>query len=131
MKVLVCGGRDFFNWAFVRDVLDEIDRKETATLPQGPITEIIQGGAAGADRLARHWACLRGVPYTEYPADWGLHGRRAGHLRNTLMLDDNPNIAYVVAFPGGAGTANMIKQARERHIPVRDLGEEQIKPGGA
>lgn len=121
MKILICGGRDFTNWPFVRDVLDEIQREDIPTVPQGPITWIVQGGAAGADRLARHWATIHSVPYNEYPAKWDLHGRKAGYLRNKQMLDDNPDIEYVVAFPGGRGTADMCRQAKDRNIPVLEL----------
>jgi len=37
------------------------------------------------------------------------------------MLDENPDIELVVAFPGGRGTDNMVKQAEARGIPVQKI----------
>jgi UDP-N-acetylmuramoylalanine-D-glutamate ligase len=52
-----------------------------------------------------------------YPADWKLHGKSAGHIRNQQMLDESkPDI--VIAFPGGRGTANMIKRAKKAGVEV-------------
>lgn len=53
--VLVCGGRDYDDRAHVFDVLDGIHGAF-------PIVRIIEGGASGADRLAREWAGERWIP---------------------------------------------------------------------
>ena len=51
------------------------------------------------------------------PADWKQYGRGAGPIRNREMLQySEPDI--VVAFPGGAGTADMIRAARTAGYPV-------------
>jgi hypothetical protein len=55
-----------------------------------------------------------------FPADWGAHGKAAGHIRNTQMLVE-ARPALVVAFPGGAGTRNMIIQSLERGVAVRRI----------
>lgn len=109
MKVLVCGGREFDDWSLLTETLED--------LPWGRPTEIIQGGAKGADFLARVWAKYQGILYTEFPADWKQFGRAAGSIRNTQMLDEGkPD--YVVAFPGGYGTADMVRQARREGVTV-------------
>jgi len=46
MNVIVCGGRAYFDQAKVDDVLDTLNWRR-------PIRAILQGGAAGADELAR------------------------------------------------------------------------------
>jgi hypothetical protein len=111
MRVIVCGGRDYANEHCLRQVLDKIH----ATTP---ITTLIQGGATGADYMAQQWAEDRRVPeiVTEH-ADWSQHGKAAGPLRNQRMLDVwHPQL--VVAFPGGRGTANMVKLAEQAKVPV-------------
>lgn len=109
MKLLVCGGRDFFDAERMHRLLDLI----------WP-SFIIQGGARGADSLAANWAAKRGVPMRCFPADWHNHGKAAGHIRNKQMLDEGkPDM--VLAFPGGAGTANMVGQAKQRGVPVVEL----------
>ena len=100
MKVLICGGRDYSNYQDLKSVLDKFF-----------ITEIISGGARGADSLAIQYAKARRIPYREYPANWKKHGRKAGVLRNQEMLDsERPRL--VIAFPGGKGTADMVRRAR-------------------
>lgn len=100
MRALVCGGRDFNDQAFVDSVLDE----------QAP-TEICHGAARGADTLAGKWATKRNVPCRVFPADWQRDGNAAGPLRNAEMLREfKPDT--IIAFPGGRGTADMVRRAK-------------------
>lgn len=121
MRVLVCGGRDFNDWEYFRDEMEKI------ALDRFPRTEpdeygnylyavtIIHGAARGADTLAGQWAVINWCPFEEYPADWKTYGKRAGYLRNKQMLEEGrPDL--VIAFPGGKGTANMVKLAEEAGI---------------
>lgn len=109
MKVLVTGGRDYSDWQKVYAVLDSI---------KDPVPSvIIQGGARGADYLARDWANSRLIPLHTYKADWKKYGKAAGPIRNKIMLEQgNPDL--VVAFPGGNGTKNMIEQARRANVKI-------------
>ena len=107
MKVLVCGSRSWANIEAIADVL--------RTLPRG--SEVIHGGARGADRLAATCAQALGLTVTEYPADWS-NGKRAGLARNLVMLDQRPDV--VLAFWDGrsTGTLHTITEAVRRSIPV-------------
>lgn len=105
-KVLVCGGRDFLNYPLVEETLE-------ALAPD----IIIHGNARGADSLADWYAESHNIPVDVYPADWGRYGRGAGPIRNKQMLEEGkPDL--VVAFPGGAGTRNMIQQAKASNVEV-------------
>lgn len=113
MKVLVCGGRDYADDLRVFDVLDELWRDRA-------VEAIIHGGASGADSLARRWANYRDVPHVPYPAEWMRYGPAAGPLRNQRMLDQSkPDL--VVAFPGGTGTADMVRRARSANVEVLEI----------
>lgn len=120
MKILVCGGRNYNDKKRVFDYLDYLSSISNEKLI------IIQGGAPGADKLAKEWAISRQKQFKEFPADWNTYGKRAGYIRNQQMADDNPDI--VVAFPGGVGTQSMITIAYKMKIPViligTDLNEE-------
>ena len=72
---------------------------------------VIHGGARGADDLARQWGEISvGIEGVEFRADWTAHGKAAGMIRNQRMLDEGrPDL--VVAFPGGRGTADMVRRA--------------------
>jgi hypothetical protein len=110
MKVLVCGGRDYKNR---RRVFEELDQIHAET----PITLVIEGGASGADSLAFQWAQGKFRPVVTHFADWATLGKAAGPVRNSEMLKRyKPDV--VLAFPGGLGTANMIKQATEAGVRV-------------
>ena len=110
MKVIICGGRDFDNITMLTKTMDAINAKT-------PITLVITGGATGADMYGDAWAHSRGIPHRVFPAYWKEHGHAAGPIRNKRMLTDGkPDM--VVAFPGGKGTANMIKQATAHGVTV-------------
>lgn len=110
MKVLVCGGRDFSDVHLLSVTLGAI-------LEGAGITEIIHGGASGADTLAGRYAVRKGIPVTVFPADWKAHGKAAGPIRNAQMLSEGrPDM--VVAFKGGRGTDDMIRQAKAAGVAV-------------
>ena len=79
-------------------------------------TLLLHGDARGADRLAGEWAQERGIEVLACPADWKRHRRGAGPIRNRQMLDERPDL--MAAFPGGAGTRNMIEIARTARLRV-------------
>lgn len=114
MKVLVCGGRDYADRAYLWSVLDGMGPPE--------VSAIISGMAPGADSLAAEWAVRFGFPLHTFPADWRAHGRAAGPIRNQRMLDEGkPDI--VVASPGGHGTADMVRRAKAAGVPVREINQ--------
>jgi len=54
----------------------------------------------------------------EFKADWGQFGTYGGPIRNSRMIHEGkPDL--VIAFPGGSGTGNMVKQAEAVGLPVR------------
>ncbi|HEU4728416.1 MAG TPA: DUF2493 domain-containing protein [Kofleriaceae bacterium] len=113
MRVLVCGGRIFHDWPLVRDTLDSVSRLRRVEV-------IIHGGATGVDYLARRWASELGRPVLEFRPNWELHGRAAGPIRNQRMLDEGkPDL--VVAFPGGKGTADMVRRAKAAGLEVIEV----------
>lgn len=119
LRILVCGGRDFANSRLMTATLLKITSEPGETRAR-PGTTIIHGDARGADRLSDIWALKKGVPVERFPADWEAHGRRAGPIRNAEMLArGRPDL--VVAFPGGAGTADMVARARKAGVPVQEI----------
>ena len=82
-------------------------------------TTVIHGGAEGADKLGGTWAELKRIPVEEYKAKWHLYGRAAGPMRNRQMLEEGkPDL--VIAFPGHKGTANLVMQANEASVEIKD-----------
>jgi hypothetical protein len=119
MILLVCGGRDYNDVATAHRIL-------SATHALKPITLLIHGAARGADNIAADWAHANGVQTQPFPARWDRYGKKAGPMRNTQMLiEGKPD--SVLAFPGGVGTANMIKQATQRGLSVVMVLAEPIQ----
>lgn len=115
MRVLVCGGRDFDDWYMLKKTLDPY-------IPKVIDLTIIQGGATGADFLAKVWAKYVVVKMQEFKADWKREGKLAGIFRNKRMLEEGkPDL--VIAFPGGKGTANMIDQALKAGVKVIEISK--------
>lgn len=85
---------------------------------------LLHGGARGADQAIDQAAQQLGWPVLSLPADWQRFGRAAGPIRNRLLLEqalgkaealnspDQLVSVLVMAFPGGAGTASLVQQAR-------------------
>lgn len=112
-RVLVCGGRDYADANRLYGVLDELHRK------QG-ISCVIEGNARGADRMAGYWARKHRIDNLKFPADWATSGKAAGPIRNRQMLEEGrPDL--VLAFPGGRGTADMVRQAKAAGVSVVEV----------
>jgi len=93
---------------------------------------VLHGGARGADAAIGRAAQQLGWSALVMPAQWQLHGRAAGPIRNRELLEQAVARAVahsapgsiasvlVVAFPGGAGTASLVREARRMasHSPV-------------
>ena len=118
MCVLVTGGRAYANRKKVFDTLDEL-RPDI----------LIEGGAAGADALARAWATDHGAQSVMVPANWNKLGRAAGPARNVMMVamlkafEKAGWKCAAVAFPGGRGTAHCTTNAQENGFDVQVVKE--------
>lgn len=114
--IVVTGGRDFADRGLLRRTLDRLHHEQGVAM-------VAHGDARGADKLADEWAKDRGVVRYVCPASWGLHGRKAGPIRNRQMLESaKPDL--VVAFPGGKGTADCCRQAEAMGFIVEKIGIE-------
>ena len=111
VRVVVCGGRSFADRMLLDLHLDRIHAERG-------IAVLIDGGSRGADLMAREWARRTGgISMQPYRACWRKHGRAAGPIRNQRMLDcGRPDL--VIAFPGGRGTADMVRRATAAVIEV-------------
>lgn len=129
MRILVCGGRDYTGYRLLSDTFDCVF-DEVWTKNENEDIVVIQGGACGADFLAKvcvleEWSFLHEPKVTllEFPADWKAHGKAAGPIRNQQMIDEGkPDL--VLAFPGGHGTADMVSRAKKAGIKVREVVQD-------
>lgn len=106
MKIIVTGGRNYEDYKAVDKALSSLSP-----------TLIVEGGAKGADRLAREWAIENGIEFITVNAEWAKYAGRAGTIRNAKMLALHSD-ATVVVFPGGRGTADCEAKAREKEMKI-------------
>ena len=78
---------------------------------------IVHGDARGADRLAADVAMSHGFWVEAHPAQWTRDGNAAGPKRNEMLAKLGADLC--IAFPGGRGTADMVRRAEKHGIPVR------------
>lgn len=98
MKVAVIGSRSITSFP-----LEEVIPAQT--------TEIISGGARGADTLAREFAQAHGIPCTEIRPDYARYGKGAPLRRNEEII---ARADLVIALWDGksSGTAYAINKCR-------------------
>jgi hypothetical protein len=101
MKIAITGSR---NWADADLIAAELEKLN--------ISELLHGGAMGADTLAATWAERQGIPTRVFLPDYPKHGKRATHIRNWELVQAADG---VVAFWDGAskGTQSTIDKARK------------------
>lgn len=102
MKVLVCGSRGIGDPAVVSHAVEQSGLSPT---------QIISGGARGVDKLAGEYAASHGIEFVEYLADWDRYGKRAGFIRNCVMIAAAD--ALIALWDGTSpGTKHSIEYAR-------------------
>lgn len=122
MRVIVCGGRNFKDMTFMDAALSAFHRKH-------PLELVITGdgegvaGAPGADLMAYNWATANGIHTARVHALWDTHRLAAGPVRNGVLL--TLDAEAVIAFPGGKGTQDMVRQAEAEGLPIWKPRREQ------
>ena len=131
LVLLGCGGRELA-WP-IEQVLAVLVQLVAAW----PVLQLIHGGARGADRMIAQAGEQLGWPVLAMPAQWQRYGRGGGMLRNGRMLEQAIAIAQaastaeqlvkvgVIALPGGAGTAGMVRLTRSA-APAGWVGLAQV-----
>lgn len=107
MKLIIAGGRDYI---FNENDLDNLESISG-------ITEVVSGGAKGADSCGEIWAEFKQLPLKTFPANWKM-GKFAGHLRNQQMAEYADAVAL---FPGGRGTRDMYRRAVKEGLKIYDF----------
>ena len=110
-KVIIAGGREFNDYELLKRKLDELLINKTDIV-------IVSGTAKGADKLGERYAVEKGHTISSHPADWELHKKSAGYIRNEEMALEADAL---VAFwdKKSKGTKHMIDLGHKHGILVR------------
>lgn len=83
MKVAIVGSRTFNDYQKMVSFIEQISLERNLK-----ITEIISGGAKGADALGERFAREHGYALTVFPAEWDKYGKSAGFRRNITIIEN-------------------------------------------
>jgi hypothetical protein len=116
MKIMITGSRKWEKYFILKDIL-----LANINLLDLPSAIVCQGGAKGADTIAKDICRDYGIEYKEYLADWDKHGKAAGPIRNSEMIDDFKPDKVLAFYKIGAeniGTMDAVMKALKKGIPV-------------
>ncbi len=113
MRVAIIGSRSIEERRIQKEVYELICSYVPANC-----TEIISGGASGADKLAELYAEESKLHLTVFRPDYESFGKRAPIIRNCEIIDHSQ---YVIALWDGRsrGTAFTVTECIKKGIPVR------------
>lgn len=114
-RILVTGSRDWIDRETIHDAL--LDAYIQWGFPKDAV--LVHGAARGADTIARGIWVGQGLKDEPYPAQWRAFGKRAGRLRNELMVDLGADLCLAFPLEHSIGTLHCMKIAREAGIEVR------------
>lgn len=116
MRTIIAGGRDL-NSEFLVDTVMEANHCHPDNGWPVNITEVVSGGARGADALGERWAAIHDIPVKVFEAAWDTYGKSAGARRNVEMAD---YADALIAFWDGQskGTKHMIDTALAKGLDV-------------
>lgn len=115
MKYLLIAGSRTFN------DLETFDKVTREVIGEDREITIVEGGAVGADSLARDFANGNGLPVEEFRPDWKKYGRAAGPKRNdamTAFIKEKSGTALYFWDEESRGTRQCIESARKKGIDV-------------
>lgn len=108
MKTIIAGSRDSVTYENVVSAM-----AECGWVP----TQVISGHARGVDIFGEQWAMENDIPLLIKPADWKMHGKAAGYIRNVDMANNAD--ALVAVWDGESkGTKHMIDIALDKKLKV-------------
>lgn len=112
-KIAVVGSRTFTDYELMKKELDKYS-----------ISEIISGGAIGADKLSEKYSDEKDIDMTIYEPDWKKYGKSAGIIRNKDIVN---NSDMVIAFwdRKSKGTKNSIDYANKIGKPLKIIYTKQ------
>lgn len=80
---------------------------------------LLEGGAVGADAIARGYAQSQGWQIHTFLPDYKTHGKGAPHVRNQKMIDQKPDLVLAYIRDMSSGTVETVIKAYKARLLVR------------
>lgn len=88
---------------------------------------LLEGGATGADAIARGYALGQGWEINTFLPNYSLHGSNAPHVRNQKMVDQRPDLVLAYIREMSPGTVSTVQKAFKAGLLVRPFYYEDYK----
>src|SRR5262249_11205020 len=108
MKLIIAGSHNFTDYQRLCQVLAPERHR---------VTQVLTGGARGAELLGYRWAWKHAVQHQLFRADWERGGKVAGVRRNHQMAQAG-DVLVVFGPTTAPGTAHLIQCMRALGKPV-------------
>ena len=108
MRLIIAGSRGFTNYQRLCQVLAPERRR---------ITQVLTGGARGAEQLGYRWAWKHQIKHQLFRADWERFGKPAGVRRNHQIAQAG-DVLVVFGDEPSPGTAHLIQCMQALGKPV-------------
>lgn len=108
MKTIIAGSRSISQFNILLNAIKKAPFE---------VTEVIHGGARGADLLGDKYAKIKELPFKVFIPDWATYGKRAGYLRNEEMAN-NGQALIALWDQESKGTKHMIDIATKKRLVV-------------
>src|SRR3990167_6008435 len=110
-KTAVVGSRTWNNYKFLKEKL--LEHK---------VEFIISGGAVGADEESRLFSKEFGLPILIFYPNWNLHSKRAGFIRNKLIVENcDELICFRINMSKGCSHSVELAKKMDKKVCVYDF----------
>jgi hypothetical protein len=114
-RLLVTGSRQ---WQDRKTIAEALNRQHRAWgRPSDAV--LVVGDADGADAIAAELWAKVGLTVERHDADWELHGKRAGMIRNSVMVDSGVDACLSFSFENSPGTRHCTALAGKSGISTQ------------
>jgi hypothetical protein len=119
-RILVTGSRDWEDADVIFQALLVATTDLSGTLEFDQVTLVSGACPTGADHIAETiWEGTFDGYVERHPADWGMHGKKAGYVRNAQMVSLGADICLAFIKDNSKGSRMTADLAEKAGIEVR------------
>lgn len=116
MRIIVTGSRDWWDSRIIGQWLDYYSHR---VLEPAQLVVVHGGCPTGADEMANSWGRTLGLTVEAHPANWRINGKRAGLIRNQLMVNLGADLCLAFIRNGSRGATHCAGLTEQAGIPTR------------
>lgn len=113
MKLIIAGSRNMkLKYELIEHLLINFKIND--------IDEIISGGATGVDSSGENFAKIYDIPIKKFEANWNIHGKAAGPIRNKQMAE-YANALLLIWDGQSKGSTSMKQCAIDNNLLIYEV----------